>query len=358
MSTTTTSEYTIIKGKGDNAELEKYRICFRENGTDRSAENLHWLHLHNLPGKNAIYYAKQGDDIAAIYTALPVFFKVNDRLVPALQSIDTLTDSHHRGKGLFIKLANRLYAEEAGNDFGLIYGFPNDNSAPGFFKKLGWKSFGEVPILFKPINPLYFIKKALNRKRHTDFSSSDHIYSAPALKLIAGKEEIRSIEKFDASYDKLWSSASKNATVCVNRDAAYMNWRYVTKPGETYYRYGFFSDGKLMGVVVFSIKNKHDGLIGYLMEIVVDPGTPSAGRHLMKFASSQFKKQKADLVLAWSIPGSMHHGFYKKAGYFSLPEKLRPQKLFLGVKLFDKALEPVAGDLKNWYISYSDSDTA
>lgn len=358
MSTTTTSEYTIIKGKAELPELEKYRVCFRQNGTERSAENLYWLHLHNLPRKNSIYYAMQGDEIAAIYTALPVFFKINDQLVPALQSIDTLTDTHHRGKGLFIKLANRLFAEEVKNGFGLIYGFPNDNSAPGFFKKLGWKCFGEVPFLVKPINPMYFVKKFINRKKHTDFSSVDHVYAAPQLHRISANEEIRSIDKFDPAYDRIWKAASKNALVCVNRDSAYMNWRYVHKPGETYYRYGYYQNGELAGIIVFAIKHKHDGLIGYLMEILVDPATNNAGKQLMKFASSQFKSQKADLVLAWSIPGSMQHNVYKKGGYYILPEKLRPQKLFLGVKILDKNFERIAGDLKNWFISYSDSDTA
>lgn len=350
--------YTIVKGDASNAELNQYLSCFERNGTVRDMQNLSWLHHKNLPGKNTIYYAMHNNDIAAIYTALPVLFRIDGRIVPALQSIDTLTDENHRGKGLFIKLANRLYSEEALNGFALVYGFPNDNSAPGFFKKLGWKSFGEAPFLIKPINPNYFFKKIINRKKHTDFSSTNHVFDAPKKKMLNNFSAIKEIEEFDSGYDVLWEAVSKNIRVSVDRSAAFMNWRYVHKPGEHYYRYGLYINNWLVAVVVFSIKHKHDGLVGYIMELVFDPAYLSHGKELLRFANDIFKQQKADVVLAWSIPGCFNFSAYKGSGYYTLPEKLRPQKLFVGARVFNDDLAKASNDFSNWYISYSDSDTA
>ena len=99
-------------------------------------------------------------------------------------------------------------------------------------------------------------------------------------------------------------------------------------------------------------------MIGYIMELVFDPANEKAGKQLLKFSSMLFRKHKVDVVLAWSIPGTFNHASYKKSGYYRLPEKLRPQKLFVGARVFDPAKANLIGDFKNWYLSYSDSDTA
>ncbi|CAN5464186.1 hypothetical protein BH09BAC6_BH09BAC6_31670 [soil metagenome] len=350
-------EYNIVKGMADNVELENYRLCFLKNGTDRNIENLQWLHQQNLAGTNTIFYAMDGNSIAAIYTALPVMLTIEGNTVPALQSIDTMTDINHRGKGLFIKLASALYNDATENKFSLVYGFPNENSASGFFKKLKWISFGEAPFLIKPINLSYFFKKILNRKKQTDFSSSNHIFDAPESVQLKQGLVIKKIDGFDSGYDALWQTAIKSFKVGINRNAAYMNWRYVDKPDEHYYRYGLYKNNNLQAVIVFAIKKKHDGKIGYIMELIFSPGDPKKGKVLLKFAGRMFKSQDTDAVLAWCFEHSFNYPTYKSAGYYKLPLKLRPQKLFLGVRAFDENKRSLIENPQNWYISYSDSDT-
>ncbi|MBS1742101.1 MAG: GNAT family N-acetyltransferase [Bacteroidetes bacterium] len=354
----TETGYNIVKGNGGKEELEQYRLCFLRDGVERTTANLNWLHHENLLHKNEIYYAMQGLQMAAIYTALPVIFRINGVPQPALQSIDTLTDKDHRGKGLFIKLANNLYKDAAQAGFKLIYGFPNPNSAPGFYQKLQWHSFGEVPFLLKPLNPFYLLKKAINRKPHTDFSSTNYLFDAPRVVKQHSNSSIQAIDHFGADYDEIWNRASADIKICADRSAAYMNWRYIQKPGEHYYRYGLYEGNKLTGVVVFSIKHKHGGLVGTILELVFDPSDTGKGKQLLKLATKLCKKQKVDVMLAWSLKGCFNYAAYKKAGYFSLPEKIRPQKLYLGVRVLESSLENNVLNLQNWYISYSDSDTA
>ena len=351
------SEYIVQKGMADNTELEAYRKCFEENGTIRDLKNFQWLHQQNLANKNTIYYAKQENEIAGIYTALPVPFMINHTKEFGLQSIDTLTDVKHRGKGLFPKLAKKLLSDAEEEKYILIYGFPNRNSAPGLFNKLQWTSFGEVPFLLKPINYFYFIKRFFKSE---DVSGPDmnFIYDAPLSKEINKTTQIKMMAGFDGQYNEIWEKASENINICVDRNAAYMQWRYVTKPCEHYYRYGLFVNGKLEGVVVYAIKKKHRGIIAYLMELIYDPQNPTAGTLLLKFVTNQCKSQKIDVILAWSLPHSFSHRSFKNTGYYNLPEKLRPQKLFFGAKALNRNHEPEILNINNWYISYSDSDTS
>lgn len=351
------SEYTAIKIHASDEELEKYRTCFQKNGTQRDISNLKWLHQQNLLKEDMIYYAVKQNQLAAIYTALPVKVRINGQVKKALQSIDTLTDENHRGKGLFIKLANMLYNEAPEFGYSFVFGFPNANSAPGFFNKLKWVSFGEAPFLVKPFNIFYFLKKFINRNKRNVYKTSNHVFNYPELIRINNQVQIKQITRFEDDYNTIWNSAAKNIKICVERDADYMNWRYIDKPGENYCCYGLYKSGVLQGVIVFAIKAKHDGLLGYIMDVVFLPEDTWTAKKLLKFANNTFRQENVDAALAWSIPGAFNYNCYKKRGYFWLPEKLRPQKLFLGARGFIMQDKDAVEDKANWYISYSDSDT-
>ena len=350
-------DYKIVKGLADNDELDNYRLCFERNGTKRDIKNLQWLHQQNLAKVNTIYYAMNESKVAAIYTAMPVVFNINGEKKIALQSIDTLTDLEHRGKGLFPKLAAKLYDDAVENGFELVYGFPNENSAPGFFKKLKWSSFGEAPFLLKPMKITYFIKKFLKKSKITNTQTEEHFYTLPESIDLGKNIVIKPLDFFNDDYHQIWQSVSKSIGVAVDRSAAYMNWRYVEKPGEVYSKCGIYIDGVLKGMIVFTIKNKHNGRIGYIMELIYDESHPKSGIFLLEHASKVFKKEKVDAVLAWCLPHSYNYHCFRKSGYYNLPIKFRPQHLFLGVRLLNESNKNTIQDLKNWYISYSDSDT-
>src|SRR5688572_24421195 len=59
------------------------------------------------------------------------------------QSMDTVVHEVARGQGLFTRMYRAYYDQ---TDAGFVYGFPNKNSAPAFFGKLGWTRFGAVPM--------------------------------------------------------------------------------------------------------------------------------------------------------------------------------------------------------------------
>jgi len=350
-------EYLIVKGIADDMELEQYRLCFKNNGSPREIENLQWLHQKNPVNTNTIYYAMAGNDVAAIYTAIPVFFIIAGEKKTALQSIDTMTDAAHRGKGLFPKLATRLYADAQISDYAFVYGFPNENSAPGFFNKLKWVSFGEAPFLLKPLSILYFLKKFLKKGVDIQASDENYVYTKTKQVKISSDTEIKELDCFSEDYEVIWRNVSQKNMVAIDRSAAYMNWRFVDKPEEDYSRYGLFTDGKLTGVIVFTLKNKHGGRVGYIMEMIYNLKFSTAGDVLLKFASKVFKQQKVDASLAWCFPHAFNYSSFKKAGYYNLPVKLRPQHLFLGVRTFTEKNSSLINNVNNWYISYSDSDT-
>ncbi len=75
---------------------------------------------------------------AAFYGVFPYMMEYKGRQYLAAQSGDTMTSPAHGGKGLFTTLAKMTYelAKQEGIQF--IFGFPNENSYPGFVRKLNW----------------------------------------------------------------------------------------------------------------------------------------------------------------------------------------------------------------------------
>jgi hypothetical protein len=85
-----------------------------------------------------IAYADDGTP-AAYYGVFPCNVMLNDKKYLAAQSGDTMTHPAHRGQGLFISLAKQTFQLAKDNDVKFIFGFPNENSYPGFVKKLEWQ---------------------------------------------------------------------------------------------------------------------------------------------------------------------------------------------------------------------------
>ena len=76
--------------------------------------------------------------VAAYYGVIPCSFQSNGKTVVAAQSADTMTHPDFRKKGLFQMLAQKTYELARSLNIQFVFGFPNQDSYPGFVK-LGWK---------------------------------------------------------------------------------------------------------------------------------------------------------------------------------------------------------------------------
>lgn len=89
-------------------------------------------------------YDKETNEAAAFYGVFPCFCIFQNEKLLVAQSGNTMTHSNHRGQGLFTQLALETYnyCKEIG--IHLVFGFPNNNSYPGFVKNLDWIHFDDI----------------------------------------------------------------------------------------------------------------------------------------------------------------------------------------------------------------------
>lgn len=331
----------------------EYKDCFDKNGSPKSLDKINWQFLENPVNQQFVDIAidPTNEKVAAIYAIAPVKFKIGDQQVVGSQSLDTITDVDYRGKGLFINLAKSVYDKAAANQVKLVYGFPNGNSIHGFAKKLDWQVLDPVPFLLKPLNSSYFSKKI-------KFLSWLPNLPIGFKSAVAKNVEIREEFAFPDQVNALWDKFAKSITVAVQRDKEYLTWRYLNKPQEDYkILHAYTQAGAYIGYIIYCVKGKHGGKIGYIMEYIYDPQHSDLASNLMKQAVNSIIEEKADCILGWSMEHSLPYQTYKKSGFMNLPEKFRPIELHFGARAFDPQFALLINERKNWYLSYSDSDT-
>lgn len=75
---------------------------------------------------------------AAFYGVFPCYMNYRGEKVLVCQSGNTMTHENHQRKNLFVSLAKITYEFCSHNGIQLVFGFPNQNSYPGFVNKLNW----------------------------------------------------------------------------------------------------------------------------------------------------------------------------------------------------------------------------
>jgi hypothetical protein len=162
---------------------------------------------------------------------------------------------------------------------------------------------------------------------------------------------------FGPEHDELWQEFSSGIAACVERTADFMNWRIAKHPMGKYRVLGAYREGRLAAEVVWCIEQKHGGTIGYVMELLQRPGDLLAGGAVLAACLSQMSAANVDAVLAWNMRHSPNSAIFRSAGFFPLPECVRPFNFYWGFRSFDSNQDAILQNRRNWYISYVDSDT-
>lgn len=338
-----------------DADLGLFKRSFDANGSPRSVDHLRWQFLDPPAGEAKVVLALtagEEPEVAAIYATFPVVMKIGLTHDDCGQSLDTLTDARYRGRGLFTRVAAMAYDHCREGNYGLVYGFPNANSAPGFFNRLGWISLDPVPLLVRPLRSGYLLKRLGLGNRFPTGILDLPIPLPPRRRLRAGWE-LRQIEAIEPVFDPIWARFAHNIKCAVDRDSRYLRWR-LSKPERQYEVVGLYSASTLEGYVVTSVVANEQGTVGKLMELVFDPDDQKAGRLLLGDALHRLRHQACDAVWGMNLAHAPNHKVLRQAGFVSPPSRFIAGQHF-GVLPLAAAQENVSRR-EHWYISLLDSD--
>lgn len=125
-------------------ELLKYysgisELFLESFGKPLDKELWEWAYLNNPFGEPKVAIAIHQGIIIGHYAVIPMNIENKDKELLGFLSMTTMVAINFRKLRLFQRLAEMVYDRiESLNLPSIVFGFPNDNSAPGFKKRLGW----------------------------------------------------------------------------------------------------------------------------------------------------------------------------------------------------------------------------
>lgn len=245
---------------------------------------LEWLYGRNPAGGPVEENLSDAQGLTGHYAVVPKLLAAGKSSVRIGLSLNTAVAERARGGGVFVKLASAVIQESERVGLKGIVGVANENSTPGFIRRLGFKLEKSLPVKIGVCVPM---------------SSGRHQLGREALNRIAGFEAERRLTEPEL-VSPLWTEEL-------------LHWR-LERPGANY----------------FAISDGTAGVIGTRVNYSGMPFTCLLGL----FAAKQGIRVNRLVSAACAQAGT---AFYVYAGWnrdvalggFAMPRRLRPSPLNL-----------------------------
>ena len=145
------TDYSIqFANEYDDKLLEELVILMNDSFPDCpfGKDYYRWQYVDNPNGKVVSYNAYFDGMLVAHYAAIPIEMSFEGKIQKGLLSLNTATHSEHRGKGLFVKLAQMTYDHAKEMGYKYVIGVANANSTHGFLMKLGFYQICPLEVRF------------------------------------------------------------------------------------------------------------------------------------------------------------------------------------------------------------------
>lgn len=320
---------------------------------------LKWQYYLNPSGKAVIKLANDSEKniLAGEYIVIPMKLKVEDKVVIGTLSLNTLTRKEYRGQGIFTGLANGVYKECSNKGLAFTYGFPNQNSYPGFIKKLEFKELGQVPLVIKPLNYKVIVEKKINKylsklvpsfnsyKRYNDKNKNKdfNVYAID-------EDNVKDI-------DVLWDKIKDSFKVIGVRDSQYIKWRYINIPLRKYKILALKKDNEILGYIVGNFRDVDGINSGMIVDFIFDHNHPKAGNILVNALMKYFKSENVHMVGSLLMSNSAEYKVLKNNGFYRCPKFLEPQPFpFIYRAHTSDGEDSCMYNFDNWFLTMGDYD--
>jgi GNAT superfamily N-acetyltransferase len=326
-----------------------YRRVFGNDAAEASRLRWEWQYRRNPnnPGHEPeIWIAREGTAIVGQYATMPVKVAVRGQQVLGSWGMDVMVAPERQRQGLG-EVLFRTWDRHVGASLGLGL----SDSSYRLFQKLRWPDVGPVPCFVKPLT-----RRALRRPSWP--VALNRLVSAltlPLVKIVARTRplaaEVRLIQRFDDSFTQLWEDLSTKFNFAVRRDAAYLNWKYVSAPHVRYSIAALRRDDRNVGYAVYRHLHEPRGRVTLLVDFLADPDDPAAFSTLLRWVDREARQADSDKIRTFA----MHAGFrrtLKRSGYFQVKSTME-----FVAKVNSVEVEPdFYENTDTWHLTLGDSD--
>lgn len=270
-------------------------------GKPVNREVFNWQHFgHPRSRDHRIFVVEQDGELIASTTRMPAQIRLNGAEWRAYFNIDSMVHPAHRGCGRMRDLYRFARQQIPGSTLMFSKG-----SSPQIYPLL--LSHGN-----RDITPNTYLVNYPSAARW--IMTRLHIgvpQSRRQVKMPAGFEDFRPIERFDGHFDAFFERISWNFGAIFERDAAYMNWRYIDVPHRHYYAFERIKDDRMVEVVVLAMDEGH----GHIVDVLWDP-SKDAERSIL-FSQAFFNLHQAVRISCFST----HAGLRSSLGRYGFIDR-------------------------------------
>lgn len=323
-----------------------------------------WQFKNRFSKPSGVSVAELENELVAHYAVMWFSMCCQGQSIEGAISTATVTDVKARGKGLFTKLAKKVFSDVEKDGCRIVFGFPNSQSIRGFIKYLDWFEIAKFPLLLKPVNVSPFLDKFLKNVFLSNIAGwLPNLICPWCFKLVGWPflnrgMTIESIEKLPDSIADIWESSFASKKIAIERKAAYLNWRYREKPFGDYKIFQTLDDQQnAVGILVISVIEKKGLKIVYIMEMMAKNDNRHVYKSFLNFIDRYAKENGADAVSILCLPNNPNKWLFYRHGLVPVPRKLFPQDIHFCARVNSVDVDKdYVADAENWFITWGDLD--
>jgi NAD(P)-dependent dehydrogenase (short-subunit alcohol dehydrogenase family)/acyl carrier protein len=330
------------------------RVAFPTRQPELIAARWRWMFqasARRLGQAPVFWLYRDGGALVGQMGSIPVRLKVGGESLPTGWLVETMVLDSHRGQAAGSRLMVQAHDEQP---FSLSLGQTAEMREIQL--RLGWKQVAPLQIAQRVVNPSQVLQGKLPRPAAwaaglgMKASSRVRGWMDDAVTL-----SVRPIEAFDERHDRLWNEVAPGVRCGVVRDASYLNWKYVSQPGQLFTRFEIAHGERVVGVAVWMVRPP-DGVYRYGRAFLVDLVAPLHDEALLqqvvKAACRAIEGEGVDALLCHHISPELTRALRGAGFHLRQPERfLLVDTEGLSPDQLDIVLSP-----DGWLVTHGDSD--
>jgi hypothetical protein len=175
-----------------------------------------------------------------------------------------------------------------------------------------------------------------------------------------GEITVQAVDQFGQSFDRFWSVVRDKYPVAVERDRAFLAWRFAGVSGRRYHILVARVRDEMLGYAVLRCSTIRGVKTGLIMDLLVSESSLSdqAGACLLAGAETYFRAEGMSLCAGLMATSAAEFRLLSRAGYRLLPRAIAPRVFRFGFFVHDDSEQDLALlSAQDWFITLADYES-